>query len=120
MNTRQQGGIRRIIRAAGYSYEGLKSAFSTEQALRQEGFFAIVLVPVALFLPLSVGSKALMIASILLVIVIELINTAIEAIVDRISQDNHPLSKKAKDVGSAAVFVALVNAACVWGIILLG
>ena len=81
---------------------------------------AIVLIPLALFLPATGIGKALMIASVLLVVIVELVNSAIEAAIDRISLDHHSLSKRAKDIGSAAVLMALINVAVVWGLILFG
>jgi diacylglycerol kinase (ATP) len=80
----------------------------------------MVLIPTALFLPASGVGKALMIASVLLVLVVELLNSAVEAAVDRISLEKHKLAKRAKDIGSAAVFVSLVNVATVWGLVLFG
>jgi diacylglycerol kinase (ATP) len=111
-------GLRRLINAAGYSLHGFASAYRHEDAFRQEVLLAALLVPVALFLPASGVGKALMIASVLLVLIVELLNSAIEAAVDRISLDRHRLSKRAKDIGSAAVFLSLVNVACVWGLVL--
>jgi diacylglycerol kinase (ATP) len=111
-------GLRRLINAAGYSLHGFASAYRHEDAFRQEVLLAALLVPVALFLPASGVGKALMIASVLLVLIVELLNSAIEAAVDRISLDRHRLSKRAKDIGSAAVFLSLVNVVCVWGLVL--
>jgi diacylglycerol kinase (ATP) len=111
-------GLRRLINAAGYSLHGFASAYRHEDAFRQEVLLAAVLVPLALFMPASGVGKALMIASVLLVLIVELLNSAIEAAVDRISLDRHRLSKRAKDIGSAAVFLSLINVACVWGLVL--
>jgi diacylglycerol kinase (ATP) len=83
-------------------------------------WLAVVLIPLALFLPVSAIGKALMVASVLLVVIVELINSALEATVDRISLEHHHLAKRAKDIGSAAVFVALVNVVAVWGLVLAG
>jgi diacylglycerol kinase (ATP) len=99
---------------------GLKAAFLHEDAFRQEAILAALLIPTALFLPVSGVGKAIMIASVLLVIVVELLNSAVEATVDRISLDNHHLAKRAKDIGSAAVFVSLMNIAVVWIFVLWG
>jgi diacylglycerol kinase (ATP) len=99
---------------------GLAAAYRNEDAFRQEVWLAAVLVPLALWLPASGIGKALMIASVLLVILVELVNSAVEAAVDRISFEQHHLAKRAKDIGSAAVFVALVNAVVVWGLVLFG
>ena len=111
-------GVRRVTNAFHYSMAGLRAAFSYEDAFRQEALLAALLIPVTFFLPVSGIGQALMIASVLLVLIVELINSAIEATVDRVSLDRHHLSKRAKDIGSAAVFVALVNAAAVWGLVL--
>lgn len=81
---------------------------------------ALVLIPLALFVPVAGGFKALMIASVLLVLVVELLNSAVEAVVDRISLDENPLAKRAKDVGSAAVFIALINVLVIWILVLFG
>lgn len=113
-------GLRRIIAAAGYSLAGLRAAYRHEAAFRQEAVLAAILVPAALLSPAGSAGKALMIGSILLVLIVELLNSAIEAVVDRVSAERHPLSKQAKDIGSAAVAVALVNAAVVWLLVLLG
>lgn len=113
-------GLRRVWNALFYSIDGIAAAFRHEDAFRQEALLALVLIPTALFLPASGVGKALMIASVLLVLVVELLNSAVEAAVDRISLENHRLAKRAKDVGSAAVFVSLVNVAIVWGLVLFG
>jgi diacylglycerol kinase (ATP) len=107
-------GVRRIWNALNYSIEGLRAAYKNERAFRQETWLAAVLIPVSLFLPASRIGHAAMIASLLLVLIVELINSAIEAVVDRISLDRHPLSKRAKDVGSAAVLLALINVLVTW------
>ena len=113
-------GLRRLWNAFHYTLDGFAAAYKCEDAFRQEVRLAILLVPLALFLPASAVGKALMIASVLLVLIIELLNSAIEAVVDRVSLDRHPLSKRAKDVGSAAVFLALVNVVAVWACVLIG
>ena len=113
-------GITRVWNAFHYSMAGLAAAYRNEDAFRQEVWLAAVLVPLALWLPASGIGKALMIASVLLVILVELVNSAVEAAVDRISFEQHHLAKRAKDIGSAAVFVALVNAVVVWGLALFG
>ena len=111
-------GVRRLLNAVRYSLQGLAAAFRHEEAFRLELLFAAVLVPAAFFVPVSGTGRALMIASVLLVLVIELINSALEAAVDRISLENHLLAKRAKDLGSAAVFLSLANAAAVWLLVL--
>jgi diacylglycerol kinase (ATP) len=113
-------GLQRIVNAAGYSLQGFASAFRHEDAFRQEVVLAAILIPLALLLDVAPVGKAVMIASVLLVLIVELLNSAIEAAVDRISLDRHLLSKRAKDIGSAAVFVALVNVAVVWGLVFFG
>jgi len=113
-------GLRRIWNALFYSVEGFKAAYRHEDAFRQECLLAIILIPLACFMPASGVGKALMIASILLVLIVELLNSAVEAAVDRISLENHQLAKRAKDIGSAAVFVSLANVAVVWGLVLFG
>jgi diacylglycerol kinase (ATP) len=102
-----------------YSFAGLKAAYRHEDAFRQEVALSMLLVPLALFLPVAGVGKALMVASVLLVLIIELVNSAIEATVDRISLENHNLAKRAKDIGSAAVLLGLLNVAIVWGLVLL-
>jgi diacylglycerol kinase (ATP) len=113
-------GLRRMWNALHYSIAGLRAAYACENAFRQESWLAVVLVAIALFLPVGGIGRALMIGSVLLVLVIELINSAIEAAIDRIGLERHELSKRAKDAGSAAVLIALVNVAVVWGCILWG
>lgn len=108
-------GITRLINAFGYSCAGLRACWENESAFRQEVMMAIVLIPLAIYLPLPIASKGYLIASVLLVMVIELLNSAIEAIVDWISIEKHPLAKRAKDIGSAAVLVSLVMLATIWG-----
>lgn len=113
-------GLTRVWNAFHYSMAGLGAAYRNEDAFRQEVWLAVVLIPLALFLPASGVGKALMIASVLLVIIVELINSGLEATVDRISLEHHHLAKRAKDIGSAAVFVALLNVVAVWGLVLFG
>jgi diacylglycerol kinase (ATP) len=113
-------GLKRVLNAFLYSIDGLKAAYKHEDAFRQEVLLAVLLVPAALFTPASGTGKALMIASVLLVLVVELLNSAVEAAVDRVSLDHHRLSKRAKDIGSAAVMLSLVNVAVVWALVLFG
>jgi len=110
-------GIKRLVNAVGYSIEGLKAAFQHEDAFRQEVFAAAVLIP--LVEPTATG-RALMIGSVFLVLLVELLNSAVEAVVDRVSVERHALAKRAKDIGSAAVFVAIANALIIWALILFG
>jgi diacylglycerol kinase (ATP) len=115
-----QTGWRRIVRAAGYSMDGLKAAFGSEAAFRQLVALNLMLIPASFFFSVTAVERALMIAVCLLSLVIELLNSAIEAVVDRISLERHPLSKNAKDMGSAAQLVGLCMIAIVWVLILLG
>lgn len=112
-------GLRRVWNALHYSLDGLKAAYSGEDAFRQEAWLAVLLGIAACFLPVSGIGRALMIGSLLLVLIVELLNSAIEAAIDRIGLEKHRLSKRAKDIGSAAVFVALANVVVVWASILL-
>lgn len=113
-------GIRRLMNAFGYSLEGFKAAFKHEDAFRQEVFLAVILIPLALYLETEALHRILMIGSIFLVLIVELLNSAVEAVVDRVSIERHALAKRAKDIGSAAVFVALTNVVVTWGLVLLG
>ena len=113
-------GLRRAWNALFYSIDGMRAAFAHEAAFRQEVMLAALLIPLALWLPANGLGKALMIGSVLLVLIVELLNSAVEAAVDRISLENHQLAKRAKDIGSAAVMLALVNVAIVWALVLLG
>ena len=111
-------GIYRIIKAASYSWLGLKAAFKHEAAFRQECLLLLVLGPLGFWLGHTATEKALLIGSVILVLIVELLNSAIENTVDRFGDEVHTLSGRAKDIGSAAVFVALVNVAVIWGIII--
>ena len=111
-------GIARIVHAFFNSIAGLKDAWRNESAFRQEILLAVVLVPIACVVPATPVERALLIGSVLLVTIVELLNTSVEAAIDRISLDHHSLSKRAKDLGSAAVFVALVLWGVVWALIL--
>ena len=112
-------GIARLWNAVFYSLDGLSAAFRHEDAFRQEVLMALILIPIAIHTPASGEGKAIMIASVLLVLVVELLNSAIEAVTDRISLEDHVLAKRAKDMGSAAVMVALINVPTVWLLVLL-
>ena len=111
-------GIKRLANAFTYSVAGTLAAFKHEDAFRQEVFLSAILIPLAIYLGQTAIEQALMITSILLIIIVELLNSSVEATVDRISVKRHKLSKRAKDIGSAAVFFSLVNAAVVWFLIL--
>jgi diacylglycerol kinase (ATP) len=113
-------GLRRLWNAFHYSLAGLKAAYRNEDAFRQEILLAAALIPLALFLPAGAVGKALMIASVLLVLIVELLNSAVEATIDRISLEDHPLAKRAKDIGSAAVLMSLINLVAVWALVLFG
>jgi diacylglycerol kinase (ATP) len=112
-------GLRRLWNAFGYSLAGFRAAYKYEDAFRQEALLAVILIPLAIWLPVSLIGKALMTGSVLLVIIVELLNSAVEATVDRISLDSHDLAKRAKDIGSAAVLVSLINAVAIWTLVLL-
>lgn len=107
-------GLARIARATGYSFKGLRAAFAGEEAFRQELLIVAILTPAGLWLGRSAAERALLIGSLLLLLIVELLNSAIEATVDRIGPERHELSGRAKDMGSAAVFVALVLTGAVW------
>jgi diacylglycerol kinase (ATP) len=111
-------GIKRLANAFTYSVAGTLAAFKHEDAFRQEVILSAVLIPLAIYLGQTAIEQALMIASILLIIIVELLNSSVEATVDRISVKRHKLSKRAKDIGSAAVFFSLINAAVIWFLIL--
>ncbi|HUO44037.1 MAG TPA: diacylglycerol kinase [Burkholderiales bacterium] len=115
-----QTGLKRVWNAFFYSLDGFKAAFRHEDAFRQEVFLAIVLIPLSLFLHASGIGHALMIGSVLLVLIVELLNSGIEAITDRVSLEDHALAKRAKDLGSAAVMLTLINVPVVWGLVLVG
>ena len=110
----------RIVRATRYSLAGLHSAIRGEAAFRQELILALVLIPVAVWLGDNGFERALMILSLLVVLIVELVNSAIETVVDRVGTEFHELSGRAKDLGSAAVFISLIAVPVVWGLVLLG
>lgn len=112
-------GLGRILNAAGYSLDGLLAAFKGEAAFRQLMLLNLVMIPLAFLLDVSRAERAMMIAVLLLALIVELLNSAIEAAIDRISFALHPLSKQAKDMGSAAQLVALTLIFAVWAVILL-
>jgi diacylglycerol kinase (ATP) len=113
-------GVRRLINAFGYSLSGLRAAFRHEDAFRQEVALAVVLIPAAFLLPVAATARALLLASVFLVLIVELLNTAVESVVDRISLENHELAKRAKDIGSAAVMLSLACMTIVWAVVLTG
>ena len=112
-------GIKRIINAAGYSWKGVSSAYKHEAAFRQELWLAAVLIPVGIYLGVTLLDKAILVCSVLFVLVVELLNSAIESVVDRISDEHHELAGRAKDMGSAAVLIALMITAIVWAAVLI-
>jgi diacylglycerol kinase (ATP) len=110
-------GFRRVINATFFSFAGLRIAWKNEAAFRQECVLSVVLVPLAFWLGESAVQTSLLIGTCLLVLIVELLNTAVENVVDRVGTEHHELSGQAKDLGSAAVFVGLVLTATVWGLI---
>ena len=111
-------GLRRLINAFGYSMEGLSAAYKNEDAFRQELRLALVLIPLAAYLGRTGMERAVMIACVFLVVIVELLNSSVEATVDRISLDHHLLAKRAKDIRSAAVLLSLLNLVVVWSLVL--
>jgi diacylglycerol kinase (ATP) len=116
---KSKSGVKRIYAAFFYSMEGFRTAWRIEYAFRQELLLALPAVIIALLLPVAALEKLALIAVLILLLIVELINSAIEAVVDRISLERHPLSKNAKDFGSAAVFLALLLAGATWAVIVL-
>jgi diacylglycerol kinase (ATP) len=110
-------GIRRIVNATFYSLAGLRAAWQHEAAFRQEVMLAVVLIPAGIWLGRTAVERSLLIGSCLIVLIVELLNSGIEAIVDRVGTEPHPLSGQAKDLGSAAVFMSLTLVLVVWGLI---
>jgi len=111
-------GITRIVKAAGYSWQGIKSAYKNEAAFRQETWLALVLIPLAIFLAETATQLVFMISSVLLVMLVEILNSAIEAVVDRFGEEQHELSGRAKDMASAAVSFSLLILVLVWSLML--
>ena len=110
-------GITHVWHAMGVAWQGLRSAFEHEDAFRQELMIATIAIPVAMFSSTNMTGKAVMIGSVFLLLIMELINSALEAAVDHTSLSLHPLAKRAKDIASAAVFLSIVNACVMWGLI---
>lgn len=111
-------GLTRIINAAGYSWKGFRAAWINEAAFRQEGVAAVVAVIIACWLDVDPVTRVLLIGSVLLVMIVEILNSAIEAVVDRIGTERHELSGRAKDMGSAAVLLAIIIALITWATLL--
>jgi diacylglycerol kinase (ATP) len=114
MAKRSGSGIGRLYRAFGWSMAGLGATFKHEAAFRQELALCLVMTPFAFYFGSTGVERALLLGSLLLILIVELLNSAVEAAVDRISEEDHELSRRAKDIGSAAVFLSLVNAAVIW------
>lgn len=111
-------GLVRLWNALGYSRDGLAAAWKNEAAFREEVLLAVVAVPLALYFGRTGGDRALLIGSVGLVLIVEILNSAVEAVVDKASPEKHELAKRAKDMGSAAVLLSLINAAAVWACVL--
>ena len=117
MANHNQQGIGRLWRATRYSLAGIRAAWNHEAAFRQEVMLSVILAPAAFWLGSSTVERLMLIGSCLIVLITELLNSAVEAAIDRISDDKHRLSARAKDLGSAAVFISLWLAAITWGLI---
>ncbi|GAA5219244.1 diacylglycerol kinase [Corallincola platygyrae] len=113
----QVKGFRRIVNATRYSWQGLRAAWIGEEAFRQELILVLVMLPLAVWLGTDAVERGLLIGSVLLVLIVELLNSAVEAVTDRVGMERHELSGKAKDMGSAAVMISLINVAAIWGMI---
>ena len=117
---KSKGGIGRVFKALGYTWDGLKAAAEHEEAFKQELFVITPMAIAAWFVPVSFLERALLFSVLMLILIVELINSAIEANTDHISLERHPLAKRAKDMGSAAVMIALINVVVIWLVIALG
>ena len=111
-------GLTRIIRAFGYSFQGFRHAWREEAAFRQEAILSAVLIPMGVYLGRSGGERALLVCPVLLILVVEILNSAVEAVVDRSGTERHPLAGMAKDMGSAAVMLSFVLLGTVWLLVL--
>ena len=111
-------GLVRLWNALGYSRDGLVAAWRNEAAFREELLLALVTIPLALFLGQTGVDRALLVGSIILILIVEILNSAVEAVVDKASPEKHELAKRAKDMGSAAVLLSLINAAAIWACVL--
>lgn len=118
MGYRTVTGWRRVIYALGYSMKGLKACYESEEAFRQEILVLVALLPLALWLGATPVEQALLVGSLLVVPIVELLNSAIEANVDRVGMERHELAGRAKDIASAAVFMSIALSVVVWGLIL--
>jgi len=119
MKPKSNHGLQRLIKATGYSIKGLKAAFENEAAFREEVVLCVLLLPIVFIIDITMVERVLLILALILVLMAELTNSAIEAVVDRIGSEIHPLSGRAKDIGSALVFVALIFCGLTWAMILL-
>lgn len=120
MKPENKVSFQRVIRATGYSLQGLKSAYRFEAAFRQEVWLSMVLIPLGLWLGNGALEKAMLVGVILMILIVELLNSAIESVVDRIGSEYHELSGRAKDIGSAAVFLSFLLAVVIWGLVIFG
>ncbi len=120
MGNQQHRGLTRLIKATGYSWAGLKATFRHEEAFRQELILAVILIPLGLWLGHTGVERVLLVGSVILVLIVELLNSAVEAVVDRIGDGFHDLSGRAKDMGSAAVLISLFNVGIVWYLVIFG
>ena len=114
---KSKNGLQRILKAAGYSWAGLKAAYKYEAAIRQETWLMVVFLPLAFYVGQTPIARVLLIGATLLVYIVELLNSAIETAVDHTSLQAHPLAGRAKDIGSAAVMIALINFVVTWAMI---
>lgn len=112
------GGLKRVWNALFYSFRGFAGAYRNEAAFRQELWLVVIMAPIGVWLGTTGVERALLVGSLLLILIVELLNSGIEAVVDRIGSERHELSGLAKDIGSAAVFVGLANAAVIWFFVL--
>jgi diacylglycerol kinase (ATP) len=117
---KSKNGLERIAKAAGYSIQGLKSAYKNEAAIRQETWLMFVLIPLGFYLGHTNIERILLVGVTVLVFIVELLNSAVEAAVDHTSIDHHALAARAKDIGSAAVMIAILLFLLVWGLVLFG
>ncbi|MBC53048.1 MAG: diacylglycerol kinase [Gammaproteobacteria bacterium] len=114
----QTKGLKRLIHATRYSCQGLRALWQQEAAFRQEVALSLLLTPVIIMVDVTPAERALLVAALLLILITEILNTAVEVVIDRIGHEKHELSGRAKDMGSAAVMFSLIGAAIIWGIIL--
>ena len=118
-NIHKNKGVKRVFKAFFYSLEGLASSLKHEAAFRQEALLAVILIPASFLLQVPIAQHLVLVASVLLVLIVELVNSAIEAVVDDISLRNRPLAKRAKDMGSAAVLLSLLNCLICWASVII-